>query len=110
MKNAEYSLYDDLLYKLTHTIYSKRPNNQADFLAQRRDAFRSMNNLSDKALVINEFMNLFRSNTSTSANFQGLGGVASAGIMHLSAKKLESANLELVNTSITGFCESRRKI
>lgn len=110
MKNAEYSLYDDLLYKLTHTIYSKRPNNQADFLAQRRDAFRSMNNLSDKALVINEFMNLFRSNTYTSANFQGLGGVASAGIMHLSAKKLESANLELVNTSITGFYESRRKI
>ena len=103
-------LYDDLLYKLTHTIYSKRLNNQADFLAQRRDAFRSMDNLSDKALVINEFMNLFRSNTSTSANFQRLGGVASAGIMQLSAKKLESANLELVNTSITGFYESRRKI
>lgn len=93
-------LYGSLLEKLK-TVYCGRPANQALNLEKSKSMFSNSLELSTKATIINEIINMMRCDISTTANLKEIGGSPNAG--NIAISKNMKGNYKLVNQSITGL-------
>ena len=93
-------LYGSLLEKLK-TVYCGRPANQALNLEKFKSMFSNSLELSTKAAIINEIINMMRCDISTTANLKEIGGSPNAG--NIAISKNMKGNYKLVNQSITGL-------
>lgn len=93
-------LYDLLVEKLK-TVYCGRPANQALNLEKFETAFNNSIDLSTKAIIINEIINMVRCDISTTSNLKEIGGSPNAG--NIAISKNMKGSYRLVNQSITGL-------
>ena len=103
-------LYDELTEKMKDTIYNKRPANQAKNMEKGKEEFIHMDSLTEKARILNEILNLFRCDATTTANLKLIGGSANAGNIAIGKNTLASNTLVLVQQSITGVYEMREEL
>ena len=103
-------LYDELTEKMKDTIYNKRPANQAKNMEKGKEEFIHMDSLTEKARILNEILNLFRCDATTTANLKLIGGSANAGNIAIGKNTLASNTLILVQQSITGVYEKREEL
>jgi len=102
-------LYDVLCEKLEVSIYKNRPSNQVDKLRCGRNDFVKLN-LGDKARLINEILNMFRCDITTSANLSLIKGKARTATIVVNRNTMGKSNLLLINQSITGLFENKIEI
>ena len=103
-------VYDELCMKLKESIYKKRPSQQEKALETGKEKFKSLENLSEKAKVINQIITMFRCDATSVANLKAIGGSAHAGSMTINKNTLTSKSLKLINQSITGLYETEEEL
>ena len=101
-----FNLYEQLVYKLTSTIYKKRPANQGGKLQESREQFIKLN-LTDKAKLLNEVIVMLRCDIATTADLKRITGSSNAGNMAINKNTVGKSNLILINQSVTGLFENR---
>lgn len=100
--------YDYLLHKI-ETVYKKRPSNQSKLLTEKKEVFYKLN-LKDKVKVINEILNHVSCNATHTSNLELLGGGKNVGLISIKKNTLCKAKLVLINSSVTGLIENRKKL
>lgn len=100
--------YNYLLNKI-QTVYKKRPSNQSKLLTEKKDVFYHLS-LKDKVKVINEMLNHVGCNATHTSNLELLGGGKNVGLISINKNTLGKAELVLINTSVTGLIENRKKL
>ena len=75
-----------------------------------KEEFIHMDSLTEKARILNEILNLFRCDATTTANLKLIGGSANAGNIAIGKNTLASNTLVLVQQSITGVYEMREEL
>ena len=103
-------IYDELKFKLSSTIYKKRPANQSIALENGRSIFVNLENISDKVRVIKEILTMLRCDAATISNLKSIGGSANAGGMSINKNTVGKSELVLINQSVTGLFETREKL
>lgn len=103
-------LYSELLIKLKDSIYKKRPANQIDILEKGREKFIAIDDLREKAKIINNIITLFRCDATTSTNLKIIGGSANAGNLAYNKNTLSSKKLILIHQSITGLFKTEEEL
>ena len=103
-------IYDELYYKLSSTIYKKRPSNQSETLKANRKVFLDLAKLSDKVNVICEVLKMLRCDTATTSNLKLIGGSPNCGAMSKNKNTVGVSELVLINQSVTGLFETREKL
>ena len=103
-------LYEELYKKLKYTIYEKRPSKQANALEKGRELFFNIENLSEKARLINEILTLLRCDEKTTADLKQIGGGSSAGSISIKKNTVGKQKLVLVHQSVTGLFETKEEL
>lgn len=103
-------IYEELYLKLKESIFQKRPAQQMKTLEKGKEAFISIENLGEKAKVINEIIAMFRCDATTVANLKVINGSQNAGSMKVNKNTLTSKSLKLVHQSITGLFETEEEL
>ena len=75
-----------------------------------KEALISIENLGEKAKVINEIIAMFRCDATTVANLKVINGSQNAGSMKVNKNTLTSKSLKLVHQSITGLFETEEEL
>ena len=99
-------IYNELYLKMKDSIYKKRPSQQSKTLEKGIEKFRSLDNLSAKAYVINEILKLFQCDAMETANLKQIGGSPYAGDMKINKNTITSKSLKLIHQSVTGLFET----
>lgn len=94
-------LYDMFIDKLTNTIYSKRPANQADKLINKKNEFCILS-IEEQCIVLNEILHLFQCKPITS-NLGLLGEGSIVGTIYNNKVITKNKNFIIVNQSVTGL-------
>ena len=87
-------IYEELYLKLKESIFQKRPAQQMKTLEKGKEAFISIDNLGEKAKVINEIITMFRCDATTVANLKAINGSQNAGSMKVKKNTLTSKSLK----------------
>lgn len=103
-------IYEELYLKLKESIFQKRPAQQMKTLEKGKEAFISIDNLGEKAKVINEIITMFRCDATTVANLKAINGSQNAGSMKVKKNTLTSKSLKVVHQSITGLFETEEEL
>lgn len=97
------ALYDLFVEKLK-TLYKLRPANKAEDLEKMRDLFSIKLSLKEKASTLNQCIQFFRCDNSSTADLRAIGGKENAGKIKKSKKTLiEKCRVKIINQSITGL-------
>lgn len=96
-------LYDLFVEKLK-TLYKLRPANKVEDLEKMREVFSIKLSLKDKASILNQCIQFFRCDNSSTADLRAIGGKENAGKIKKSKKTLiEKCRVKIINQSITGI-------
>ena len=101
-------LYDVLIEKL-QTVYSRRPANKGQTLAEKRAVFAKLDGTT-KAVLLNEILTMLRCDTATTANLKGIEDGSAVGNIAINKNTAGKSKLVLVNQSVTGLWESRMEL
>ena len=103
-------VYNELYLKAKESIYRKRPTQQVQTLENALEGFASSDELSEKAQIIYNIINLFRCDATTETNLKLIGGATGAGRMKVSKNTLTSKKLYLIHQSITGLFQTEEEL
>lgn len=103
------NVYMYLINKLS-TIYSKRPANKVQFLAENEETFKNIKSLRQKAKLISNILTFTRCDIETKTSLKIIGGKENCGSITINKNTLGSRNLEIINQSVTGLFENRIRL
>ena len=102
-------IYDVLTFKLLDGAFKKRPANKGTFLLENKKKFVLLNTV-DKCHVIRQILNMLRCDNATTADLKVLGGSTNSGKIAINKNTMGKSELILINQSVTGLFENRKKL
>ena len=97
------ALYDLIIEKLK-TLYKLRPSNKVEDLEMMREIFVTKLSLKEKAYTLNQCIQFFRCDNSSTADLRTIGGKENAGRIKKGKKTLMATyRVKIINQSITGL-------